>query len=591
MNEHSRSYVDSLPLEIVRHFNKVCDDFEAAWKEALAGRGEAPEIEKYLGDYSGPKRTVLHRELMAIEREYRAKQGSTNKRAEDFIETPSSEMPVGCSENLGIIALEPNTLIHDRYKVVGLVGRGGMGAVYEAIDEHLRKRVALKQKLVSGAHLAKAFEREAKLLSQLNHPSLPRVIDYFSERADQFLVMDFIPGENLYELLQRRKRPFDVKVVVLWADQLLRVLQYLHRQLPVVVHRDIKPHNIKRHTDGKLVLLDFGLAKGGIALAPDSSQPSLQACTPAYAPLEQLHGSGTDRRSDVYSLAATLHHLLTGEPPANAITRATALLNRKCDPYQPAQELNHQVPPNLGQLISRMLALAINERPANVDDLLAELHDCGLEECSWALMEMGPMTSRELEECRRKLEEWMRIRSAEAETPGEFVNVHEKDSIHEGHSTVPGAIGAGPELPGGISLPVRVVYSPALRRAQMLGPVLHRAQLLWVDDNPDSVEHLIGILSSLGATIDLVTSSNEALDRIADKKYHVIISDIERKGVPNAGLDFLRALQKREPYPKIVFFITNLDPKQGTPPGAFGITNSGEELLHLVFDALERESL
>jgi len=564
MNERSSSYVDSLPQEIIRHIDEICDRFEAKWKEALERRGEAPKVADYLQDIKEPERSVLHRELMALEQDYRARPGSTNKRQEDFIETPSSVIPAGGSENLGTIGLEPNTLIHDRYMVVGLVGRGGMGAVYEAIDQHLRKRVALKQKLVSGAHLAKAFEREAKLLSQLNHPSLPRVIDYFSERADQFLVMDFIPGENLYELLQRRKRPFDVKVVVLWADQLLRVLQYLHRQLPVVVHRDIKPHNIKRHTDGKLVLLDFGLAKGGITLAPDSSQPSLQACTPAYAPLEQLHGSGTDRRSDVYSLAATLHHLLTGEPPANAITRATALLNRKCDPYQPAQDLNHQVPPNLGQLISRMLALAVNERPANVDDLLAELHDFGLEE-------------------------YGRIYSARAEIRRE-VYVH-VDSFHEGHSTVPGAIGAGPELPGGISSPVRAVYSPALRRAQMLGSVLHRAQLLWVDDNPDSVEPLIGILSSLGATIDLVTSSKEALDRIADKKYHVIISDIERKGVPNAGLDFLRVLQQGEPYPKIVFFIRNLDPKRGTPPGAFGITNSGEELLHLVFDALERESL
>jgi serine/threonine protein kinase len=97
--------------------------------------------------------------------------------------------------------LEPNSVIHNRYLIVRLIGQGGMGAVYEAMDQRLGNRVALKQKLVSGAHLAKAFEREAKLLARLQHLALPHVTDYFSERSDQFLVMEFIPGENLAELI------------------------------------------------------------------------------------------------------------------------------------------------------------------------------------------------------------------------------------------------------------------------------------------------------------------------------------------------------------------------------------------------------
>jgi CheY-like chemotaxis protein len=136
-----------------------------------------------------------------------------------------------------------------------------------------------------------------------------------------------------------------------------------------------------------------------------------------------------------------------------------------------------------------------------------------------------------------------------------------------------------------------MVVSPALRRAQLLAPVLQAAQVLWVDDNPASVRAFCGILNSLGLAVDLVTSSSEALARTADKTYHLIVSDIERDGVTDEGLAFLRALQRRGAYPKIIFFISNFDPKRGTPQGAFGITNSGEELLHLVFDALERECL
>jgi CheY-like chemotaxis protein len=125
----------------------------------------------------------------------------------------------------------------------------------------------------------------------------------------------------------------------------------------------------------------------------------------------------------------------------------------------------------------------------------------------------------------------------------------------------------------------------------MLAPVLPAAQILWVDDNPVGVRSFSGILNSLGVAVDLVTSSSEALARTATKRYHLIVSDIERDGVADEGLAFLRALQRRGTYPKIIFFIANLDPRRGIPPGAFGITNSGEELLHLVFDVLERECL
>jgi eukaryotic-like serine/threonine-protein kinase len=160
--------------------------------------------------------------------------------------------------------LAPNTLIHDRYLIVDQIGQGGMGAIYEAIDQRLGNRVALKQTLVSGAQLDKAFEREAKLLASLHHPALPVVSDYFTDVGGQFLVMQFIPGDDLATLLHRHGRPFPPDEVLHWADQLLDALDYLHTQEPPVIHRDIKPQNLKLTPRGGIVLLDFGLAKGAV---------------------------------------------------------------------------------------------------------------------------------------------------------------------------------------------------------------------------------------------------------------------------------------------------------------------------------------
>jgi serine/threonine protein kinase len=187
--------------------------------------------------------------------------------------------------------LAPNTLINNRYLVVRQIGQGGMGAIYEAIDQHLGNRVALKQTLVSGEHLDRAFEREAKLLAGLHHPALPVVSDYFTDSSGQFLVMQFIAGDDLATLLHQRGQPFPPDEVLKWADQLLDALDYLHAQQPPVIHRDIKPQNLKLTPRGGIVLLDFGLAKGAVlhqsSLAGGSS---IFGYTPQYAPLEQIQG-------------------------------------------------------------------------------------------------------------------------------------------------------------------------------------------------------------------------------------------------------------------------------------------------------------
>ncbi len=254
--------------------------------------------------------------------------------------------------------LETGSLILERYQIVRLIGRGGMGAVYEALDRRLRNTVALKQMIGQAEENAEAFEREARLLAALRHPALPKVIDYFRDECGRFLVMEFFGGADLAALQARHGGPFPVDEVLAWADQLLAALAYLHTRHPPVLHRDIKPQNIKLTPEGQVVLLDFGLAKGAGAGSP----ASFFGYTLQYAPLEQIEGSGTDPRSDLYALAATLYHLLTDQAPASALARADARLAGRSDPLRSAAELNPQLPQAVADLLGAALALRREER-------------------------------------------------------------------------------------------------------------------------------------------------------------------------------------------------------------------------------------
>ncbi|NTU80269.1 MAG: serine/threonine protein kinase, partial [Chloroflexales bacterium] len=257
--------------------------------------------------------------------------------------------------------LEPGSLILQRYQIVRLIGRGGMGAVYEAVDRRLRNTVALKQMIGSGEENAEAFEREAQLLAALRHPALPKVMDYFRDPDGRFLVMEFFGGADLAALQARHGGPFPVEDVINWAGQLLAALDYLHTRQPPVLHRDIKPQNIKLTPEGQVVLLDFGLAKGAGAGSP----ASFFGYTLQYAPLEQIEGSGTEPRSDLYALAATLYHLLTDRPPASAPVRADAALGGRPDPLRPAHDLNPLIPVEVSELLGAALALLREQRPAS----------------------------------------------------------------------------------------------------------------------------------------------------------------------------------------------------------------------------------
>lgn len=255
--------------------------------------------------------------------------------------------------------LSPETVLQGRYRVVRQLGQGGMGAVYEAVDLRLDTVVALKETLFTDEKLRKQFEREARLLARLHHQALPRVSDHFTEGEGQFLVMQYIPGEDLFEMQTRRQSAFPQSEVLRWADQLCDALDYLHTQDPQIIHRDIKPQNLKLTARGQVILLDFGLAKGSAGqLTAVTTSASIFGYTPNYAPLEQVQGLGTDARSDIYSLAATLYHLLTNVKPPDALTRAGAVVNGMEDPLAPADSVAPQVSP----AVAHVLAVAMSQK-------------------------------------------------------------------------------------------------------------------------------------------------------------------------------------------------------------------------------------
>jgi serine/threonine protein kinase len=271
--------------------------------------------------------------------------------------------------------IETGKLLQNRYRIDKQIGQGGMGAVYVASDERFGSTVAIKETLLMDDNYRKAIEREARLLNSLKHAALPRVSDHFLEENGQFLVMEYIPGEDLSHMIESGTR-FEVARVLKWADQLLDALDYLHNQSIPVIHRDIKPQNLKLTARDQIILLDFGLAKGNPTDAGhQTAAKSIFGYSRNYASLEQIQGTGTDPRSDLYSLAATLYHLLTNTPPEDALTRAMAVLSNRPDPLQPANALRKEIPAGVAAVLQTALALNADERPESATAMREMLRD------------------------------------------------------------------------------------------------------------------------------------------------------------------------------------------------------------------------
>ncbi len=281
--------------------------------------------------------------------------------------------------------LPVGTILRSRYKIIELVGHGGMGAVYRAEDLRLQGRqCAVKEVLPELglppdllAQMQEQFYREASILARLDHPNLPKVSDYFSHHGREYLVMDFVPGRDLKEIVDEARRQdtfLRERRVLGWAAQLLDAVEYLHSQDPPVLHRDIKPSNIKLTPHGTIKLVDFGLVK---LMAPDDSRTVTVVQgrgTVQYTPLEQYGGDlgHTDVRSDIYSIGATLYHLLTGIPPADAKQRFL-----KPGSLVPPRSINPAISARTERAILAAMSMHPDQRPSSVAELRAILFGVG----------------------------------------------------------------------------------------------------------------------------------------------------------------------------------------------------------------------
>lgn len=262
--------------------------------------------------------------------------------------------------------MAPGSRLAERYTILRPLGKGGMGAVYLVEDARIAGRQwAMKEMSEQGISPAEtqsaltAFQREAQLLAQLDHANLPKVIDFFSEGNRHFLVMEFVPGKTLEKRLEEAGGPLPEREVYAYAEQLCDVLNYLHCQRPPIIFRDLKPANIMIKPDGRIKLIDFGIARH---FKPGQSKDTQAMGTPGYAAPEQYGKGQSDARTDVYALGATLHHAITGRDPGQ-------------DPFNfpSVRSLNRTASPQLEAAIMQAVQIDRNQRWSSIAALRAGL--------------------------------------------------------------------------------------------------------------------------------------------------------------------------------------------------------------------------
>ena len=257
--------------------------------------------------------------------------------------------------------LLPGQILNNRYRIVKLLGQGGFGAVYKAWDLNLERPKALKENLEISPEAQRQFKREAQILTDLIHPNLPRVMDHFIiPDQGQYLVMDFIEGEDLGEIMDRVSGSLPEAQALEWIRQICDALDYMHSQNPPVIHRDIKPANIKITPQGRAMLVDFGIAK--IYDASHKTTIGARAVTPGYSPPEQYGHDPTDAQSDIYALGALAYHMLTGQAPPAAIDITAGLES----PPPRVNAINPDVSSQTSQAVMHALQLDRSQRTTSV---------------------------------------------------------------------------------------------------------------------------------------------------------------------------------------------------------------------------------
>jgi serine/threonine protein kinase len=259
------------------------------------------------------------------------------------------------------MVLERGTLLNNRYRIVEILGQGGMGAVYRAVDENLGVEIALKENLFTTEEYARQFRREAAILASLRHPNLTRVTDHFEiEGQGQYLVMDFIEGEDLRQRMDRIGLLNEEEAIMIGAA-ICDALSYLDSLNPPIVHRDIKPGNVKINPQGQIFLVDFGLAK--IIQSDQVTTTGARAMTPGYSPPEQYGTARTDHRSDIFSLGATLYAALTGAIPEDALSRTMGQIG-----LTPIRRRSPRISRRLAAVIEKSLEVRPDDRYQSAEE-------------------------------------------------------------------------------------------------------------------------------------------------------------------------------------------------------------------------------
>ena len=261
--------------------------------------------------------------------------------------------------------IELGAILKERYRLTKQLGSGGMGEVFLADDLTLETQVAVKINHNLNETSSAQFTREARLLAGLKHPNLPRVIDYFTDENCQYLVMDFIPGDDLKTIVERHDKLYPESIIK-WAVELGNALTYLHTRKPPIYHRDIKPANIKLTPSGEVVLVDFGIAKTGEA--SQETQTGAWAFSPGFAPPEQMSGMRTGPYSDQFGLAATVYYLFVGKAPADSTQRMMGTAT-----YLPLNAAIPAVSGDVSDAIGKALSIRPEDRFASVADFLTAL--------------------------------------------------------------------------------------------------------------------------------------------------------------------------------------------------------------------------
>ncbi|MDW8405242.1 serine/threonine-protein kinase [Chloroflexus sp.] len=275
------------------------------------------------------------------------------------------------SSDQPVTAAPPLQVLQGRYELRRRLGAGGMGSVYLATDRRLATAQWAVKEMSDTAitsplerqQAQEAFRQEAELLAKLSHPYLPRVTDHFEENGRNYLVMEFVPGENLRDYVNRVGLPRPLHEVLRWTAQICEVLAYLHSQQPPIIFRDLKPTNVMITPDGTIKLVDFGIAR---LFKPGKERDTQAFGTPGYSAPEQYGRGQTDPRSDIYSLGVLMHHLLTGHDPSTTPFR-----------LPPVNQLNPSVPPYIAAAIARATDNDPAKRFASVIELQQALFGSG----------------------------------------------------------------------------------------------------------------------------------------------------------------------------------------------------------------------